>query len=66
MNLEKLLQFLAVMVLLSALANIIAAIISPPDPVTQMFYTIPLQLIVPIISYVLIYKNGIAHFKKKS
>ncbi|WP_425601107.1 DUF7534 family protein [Halosolutus halophilus] len=44
----------------------IAAVVSPPDPFTMIFYWIPLLLIAPIISYVITYKNGATYLKKKT
>lgn len=66
MNFEKLLRFSAITLLLAVLATTIAAIVSPPDPFTIIFYTIPLLLIAPVISYFITYKNGVTYLKKKT
>lgn len=66
MGSDMLFRFLAITLLLFVFSTMIAAIVSPPDPFTLVIYAVPLLLISTIISYILTYKNGIAHLKNNS
>jgi Sec-independent protein secretion pathway component TatC len=58
-------RFSRVTVVLWILAIVIAAIVAPPDPITQLVYAFPLLLLGPVVSYVLTYRGGLEYLKSK-
>jgi len=46
---------LVTLVVLSAVANLIAGLVSPPDPYTQLLYTLPLLVLALVFSYLWTY-----------
>lgn len=58
-------RFLWMSIVLWILAIGIAAIVAPPDPITQIVYTIPLLVLGPVVSYILTYGGGLEYLKPK-
>jgi len=55
MDLHTLGRFLVTLIVSSVVATLLAALVSPPDPYTQLLYTLPLQLLALLFSYLWTY-----------
>jgi len=55
MELSNLGRFLLTLAISSAVANLLAVLVSPPDPYTQLLYTLPLLLFALLFSYLWTY-----------
>ncbi|SDC38915.1 hypothetical protein [Natrinema hispanicum] len=55
MDLHTLGRFLVTLIVSSAVANLIAGLVSPPDPYTQLLYTLPLLVLALVFSYLWTY-----------
>ena len=51
-------RFLLVLLVANGIGFVIAAVVSPPDPFTQLSYYLPMFPITVVVAYVLVYKGG--------
>ena len=51
-------RFLLILLVANGIGFVIAAVVSPPDPFTQLVYYAPVVPITVIVAYVLVYKGG--------
>ncbi|ELY71535.1 DUF7534 family protein [Natrinema versiforme] len=58
-------RFLRTTVVLWILAVVLSAIVAPPDPFTQLLYTVPLLVLAPGLSYLLSYRGGFEYLHSK-
>ncbi|WP_425498444.1 DUF7534 family protein [Natrinema soli] len=65
MDARSFLQFFVTVYVLIIAVLMIAAVVFPPDPFAQIVYAAPMLLLVPLISYILTYKNGIAYLRMR-
>ncbi len=65
MEYKTLFRFLRTTVVLWLLVIVISAVVSPPDPFTQILYAIPLLFLATVISYILTYRGGFDYLETK-
>lgn len=58
MNGDRLRQFIQTLIGLIVLVFVIGASALPPDPLTQIYYALPMILLSLILAYWLVYQNG--------
>jgi len=51
-------KFLLTLLVANGIGFVVAAVISPPDPFTQLVYYLPVIPITVVVAYVLVYKGG--------
>ncbi|WP_425607509.1 DUF7534 family protein [Natrinema zhouii] len=58
-------ELLLTLFIANMLAFMLVAIVSPPDPFTQIFYYLPLAPVMVVISYLLVYRGGFNYIKAR-
>lgn len=51
-------QFVALTASLWLSAFVVTAVLTPPDPVTQLVSVVPFLVVSPLLAYWLVYRNG--------
>lgn len=57
-------EFILTLGSLVILALFIGTIVSPPDPLTQIYYMLPLTLLSVVLAYWLVYRNGYRYTRR--